>query len=78
MIKTGTVAVYVKSESGDSYLYCFEDETIIYIAEQMRENLEMFCPICDWKIAGKDKDFLEYVDNVMSQIYEESWEREDE
>lgn len=73
MIKVGTVAVYLKSESGDDYLYCFEEETIIYIAEKLRSDLEMFCPLCEYKIAGNDKAFVEYVEHVMSQIYDESW-----
>lgn len=78
MIKVGTAAVYLKSESGDSYLYCFEEETIIFIAEKLRGDMEMFCPLCEYKVAGNDKTFVEYVENVMSQIYDESWERNDE
>jgi hypothetical protein len=78
VIEVGTVAVYLKSESGDSYLYCFENTTLIDIAASLREDLEWFCPLCEWKTAGNDKSFVEKVENVMSQIYEESWERNDD
>lgn len=76
MIKVGTSAVYLRSESGDSYLYCFETTTVEHIAEQLRENMEMFCPLCDYKVAGSDKDFVSDVKNLMSEIYDESWGRE--
>lgn len=75
VIAVGTVAVYLKSESGDDYLYCFEEETMIYIAAKLREDMEMFCPLCEYKVAGNDKAFVKYIENIMSQIYEESWER---
>lgn len=75
-IKLGTAALYLKSESGDSYLYCFEEETIIYIDRKLRDDMEMFSPLCEYKVAGSDEEFVEYVKNVMSEIYDESWERE--
>ena len=72
----GTVAVSIRSESGDRYLYCFENKHVEDIAKELKENLEMFCPICEWDTAGDNEDFVSEVDTFMYELYDKSWERE--
>lgn len=74
--KLGTVAVWVRSESGDAYLYCFENKHVEDIAKELTEDLEMFCPMCEWKTAGDNEDFVSDVDTFMYDLYDKSWERE--
>lgn len=75
MSKTGTVAVYIKSESGDNSLYCFENKCVEDITKELTDNLEMFCPICDWITAGNNEDFVSDVDTFMKTLVNLSWER---
>lgn len=78
MNKRGTIAVYVKSESGDEYLYCYENMFVEDIEKNLRDDLEMFCPICTYMTAGNNEDFVSDVDTLMEVIYKDSWERNDE
>lgn len=78
MSKVGTIAVYLKSESADSYLYCFENTSVEDIAKELREDMEWFCPLCEWKTRGSDEYFVSEVDDLLEKIYDESWERTDE
>lgn len=78
MLVKGTVAVYMKSESGDNYLYCFENVSLEDIAKELREDMDWFRPLCDYKTTGNNEDFVSGVKTLLETIYEESWERNDE
>jgi hypothetical protein len=72
-----SVAIYVKSESGDSYLYSFENtETAADIRAKMLDNIEMFEPIADCRVSiGKctPANVQQEVDLIMDEIYDLSW-----
>lgn len=78
MSKLGTVAVYIKSESCDQYLYCFENVSVKDISKTLNDEIEMFCPIYEWLTSGTNDDFVEDVDNFMSDLSARSWEGDDE
>lgn len=78
MSKIGTVAVYIRSESGDRSLYCFENKYLEDISRELREDLEMLSPICEWETTGNNEDFVSDVETFMDTLYNLSWEREDE
>lgn len=70
----GTVAVYIKSESGDSYLFCFEKESVSDINEELIYLMDDFSPIGDYEVAGNDPIFTEQVNETLKNIYKKSWE----
>ncbi|BBC78188.1 Hypothetical protein KNT65_gp140 [Escherichia phage EcS1] len=70
------VAVYIKSESGDSYLYSFEDsQSLDSIHSKLSENLDYFSPIADWTIAVSENSEYEEsdVEETIREIYSLSW-----
>lgn len=74
MSKQGTVAVYIRSESGDGYLYCFENQSVEDIEIQLMENMEMFYPICEVVTDGSNEDFVSDVDIMLGRVYDASWD----
>lgn len=72
-----SIAVFVKSESADSYLYSFNDnESVDDIRNRLSTDLEMFTPIADWMVAGSfdcDEDMIEEVESLMQRLREISW-----
>lgn len=72
-----SIAVFVKSESADSYLYSFNDnESVDDIRNRLSTNLEMFTPISDWMVEGSfdcDEDMIEEVESIMQRLREISW-----
>lgn len=72
-----SIAVFVKSESADSYLYSFNDnESVDDIRNRLSTDLEMFTPISDWMVQGSfdcDEDMIEDVESIMSRLREISW-----
>lgn len=72
-----SIAVFVKSESADSYLYSFNDnESVDDIRNRLSTDLEMFTPISDWMVDGSfdcDEDMIEDVESIMSRLREISW-----
>lgn len=71
----GTVAVYLESESCDSYLHLFEQKTVTEIGEFLRSQMEMFEPLSDYTVTSHDKDFESEVYELMKEISTESWGR---
>lgn len=72
-----SIAVFVKSESADSYLYSFNDnESVDDIRNRLSTDLEMFTPISDWIVEGSfdcDEDMIEEVESIMQRLREISW-----
>ncbi|AVR55312.1 hypothetical protein PSH1140_107 [Enterobacter phage myPSH1140] len=72
-----SIAVFVKSESADSYLYSFNDnESVDDIRNRLSTDLEMFTPISDWMVDGSfdcDEDMIEEVESLMQRLREISW-----
>ncbi|WFG78563.1 hypothetical protein VIPECLOM01_00131 [Enterobacter phage vB_VIPECLOM01] len=72
-----SIAVFVKSESADSYLYSFNDnESVDDIRNRLSTDLEMFTPISDWMVEGSfdcDEDMIEEVESIMQRLREISW-----
>lgn len=72
-----SIAVFVKSESADSYLYSFNDnESVDDIRNRLSTDLEMFTPISDWIVDGSfdcDEDMIEEVESIMQRLREISW-----
>ena len=72
-----SIAVFVKSESADSYLYSFNDnESVDDIRNRLATDLEMFTPISDWMVEGSfdcDEDMIEEVESLMQRLREISW-----
>ncbi|ULA52633.1 hypothetical protein [Enterobacter phage vB-EclM_KMB20] len=72
-----SIAVFVKSESADSYLYSFNDnESVDDIRNRLSTDLEMFTPISDWMVEGSfdcDEDMIEEVESLMQRLREISW-----
>lgn len=72
-----SIAVFVKSESADSYLYSFNDnESVDDISNRLSTDLEMFTPISDWMVDGSfdcDEDMIEEVESLMQRLREISW-----
>ncbi|USL85618.1 hypothetical protein [Enterobacter phage fGh-Ecl01] len=72
-----SIAVFVKSESADSYLYSFNDnESVDDIRNRLSTDLEMFTPISDWMVDGSfdcDEDMIEEVESIMQRLREISW-----
>lgn len=72
-----SIAVFVKSESADSYLYSFNDnESVDDIRNRLSTDLEMFTPISDWIVNGSfdcDEDMIEEVESIMNRLREISW-----
>ncbi len=46
----GTVAIYLRSESCDSYLHLFEEKTVTEIGEFLRSEMEMFQPLSNYMV----------------------------
>lgn len=72
-----SIAVFVKSESADSYLYSFNDnESVDDIRNRLATDLEMFTPISDWMVEGSfdcDEDMIKEVESIMQRLREISW-----
>lgn len=57
-----SLAVWVKSESGDAYLYSFDDNvTFEEVQEKLTDNYDYFCPLSEFHtaIGGDTKPSLE-------------------
>ena len=74
----GTIAVLIKSESADYYLYCFENDYLQDIEEYLTDNLDMYSPICHWMTNGPNEDFVSGVDTILEKLTDLSWERNDD
>ncbi|URQ04199.1 hypothetical protein vBEclMUFV01_231 [Enterobacter phage vB_EclM-UFV01] len=72
-----SIAVFVKSESADSYLYSFNDnESVDDIRNRLSTDLEMFTPISDWMVTGSfdcEEDTIEEVESLIERLREISW-----
>lgn len=72
-----SIAVFVKSESADSYLYSFNDnESVDDIRNRLSTDLEMFSPLSEWLVEGSfdsDEDQIEEVESICHRLHEISW-----
>ena len=76
-----SVAIYVKSESMDAYLYSFCDgESEEAIKDELENQLEMFSPICDYMISissGTSPSVETRLEEFMQELFNKSWGRND-
>lgn len=70
------VAVYMKSDSGDSYLYLWDRYDHDKIKNHLTEEMKMFYPLAEYLISvcGSDVDNHHKVKNIMTEIHDLSWE----
>lgn len=72
-----SAAVFVKSESGDSYLYSFETgESIENIKTVLNADIEMFEPISEYYVnVGCDTsdEVLNSLEMIMHRLFKLSW-----
>ncbi|QHR70686.1 hypothetical protein dhabil_179 [Escherichia phage dhabil] len=77
-----SIAIYIKSESCDSYLYSYDTGTSEEkIKEDLESDLDMFRPISDYmvQISDSESPSLENrLEILMSDIFNQSWKRDDE
>lgn len=77
-----SIAIFVKSESCDSYLYSYDTGTSEeQIKEDMVSDLDMFRPISEYmiQVSSSESPSLENrLEIIMSDIFNQSWKRDDE
>lgn len=77
-----SIAIYIKSESCDSYLYSYDTGTSEEkIKEDLESDLDMFRPISDYmiQVSSSESPSLENrLEFLMSDIFNQSWKRDDE
>jgi hypothetical protein len=74
------IAMHIKSESGDSYVELFVNDTIEVVKSKLYEGMEWYCPVCEYQTAFSDDttdEEIEQVKEMLSTWYDDSWKRED-
>ena len=77
-----SIAIYIKSESCDSYLSSYDTGTSEEkIKDDLETDLDMFRPISDYmvQVSSSESPSLENrLEFLMSDIFNQSWKRDDE
>lgn len=77
-----SIAIYIKSESCDSYLYSYDTGTSEEkIKDDLESDLDMFRPISDYmvQISNSESPSTETrLEIIMQDIFNQSWKRDDE
>lgn len=77
-----SIAIYIKSESCDSYLYSYDTGTSEEkIKDDLENDLDMFRPISEYmiQVSSSESPSLENrLEFLMSDIFNQSWKRDDE
>lgn len=77
-----SIAIYVKSESCDSYLYTYDtDVPEEQIKDDLDMDLDLFRPIADYKLAFSDSEHPDKetrIEEFMSELMAKSWDQDDE
>ncbi|AAP76032.1 RB69ORF130c hypothetical protein [Escherichia phage RB69] len=77
-----SIAIYVKSESLDSYLYTYDtDVPEEQIKDDLDMDLDLFRPIADYKLAVSNSESPSKetrIEEFMSELMAKSWDRDDE
>lgn len=77
-----SIAIYIKSESCDSYLYSYDTGTSEEkIKDDLETDLDMFRPISEYRIQtsdGESPSLENRLEFLMSDIFNQSWKRDDE
>lgn len=77
-----SIAIYIKSESCDSYLYSYDTGTSEEkIKDDLETDLDMFRPISEYmvQVSSSEIPSLENrLEFLMSDIFNQSWKRDDE
>ncbi|EAA6275587.1 hypothetical protein DQ003_12595 [Salmonella enterica subsp. enterica] len=77
-----SIAIYIKSESCDSYLYSYDTGTSEEkIKEDLESDLDMFRPISDYMVQISDSESPSKetrIEEFMSELMSKSWDRDDE
>lgn len=77
-----SIAIYIKSESCDSYLYTYDkDVSEEKIKDDLNMDLDLFSPIADYKLAVSNSESPSKetrIEEFMSELMAKSWDRYDE
>ena len=77
-----SIAIYIKSESCDSYLYSYDTGTSEEkIKDDLETDLDMFRPISEYRIQTSDSEspsLENRLEFLLSDIFNQSWKRDDE
>jgi hypothetical protein len=77
-----SIAIFVKSESCDSYLYSYDTGTTEeQIKEDLESDLDMFRPISEYMVqvsSSESPSTENRLEIIMSDIFNQSWKRDDE
>lgn len=74
------IAMHIKSESGDSYVELFVNDTVEVVKSKLYESMEWYCPVCEYQTTFSDDTTdaeKEQVKEMLSTWYDDSWKRED-
>ncbi len=75
------IAMYIKSESGDSYVELFVNDTVEVVKEKLSEGMEWYCPVGEYQVTFDDNTTEEeqkQIRNVIRKWYDDSWKRDNE
>lgn len=76
------VSIYIKMENSDSYLECFDDlDSLEHIKETLENTVMDNGPICDWEVSvskNVEQDFESEVEDIISELMERSWSRDED
>lgn len=77
-----SIAIYIKSESCDSYLYSYDTGTSEEkIKDDLESDLDMFRPISDYMVQISDSESPSTeigLGIIIRDIFKQSWGRDDE
>lgn len=74
------IAMHIKSESGDSYVELFVNDTVEVVKDKLYEGMEWYCPVCEYQITFDDDttdEEKQQIHDMVSEWYDDSWKQED-
>ena len=77
-----SIAIYIKSESCDSYLYSYDKGTPeVEIKDDLEIDLDLLRPISEYRVqtsSSESPSTETRIEIIMAEIFKKSWERDDE
>ncbi|AIZ01908.1 hypothetical protein VR5_121 [Escherichia phage vb_EcoM-VR5] len=75
-----SIAIYIKSESCDSYLYSYDKGTPeVEIKDDLEIDLDLLRPISEYRVQTSDSESPSTetrIEIIMAEIFKKSWERD--
>lgn len=71
------IALYLKSEAGDDYVYLLLDKTIDQIEERIRSDFDFIAPFCNYKVGTEGDLTLKETESLrllLNKLLRESYE----